>query len=323
MTMTTTLLQRFPILVSACVTTAMLALVLLGGATPGHAQVAVMVNGEPITDFDVEQRTKLDFLTTHKAATRQEVIQELVDQKLKIREAKQYGVDPTSNDIDEAFGQMGTRMRLSSDQLSKVLEAQGIRPDTLKQRIKSEMVWTALVRGRFKESLQVSEKEVNAAAGAATDVKDDKDAKTSTESFEYKMQPIVLIVPKGSSPAAIELRRKEAETLRGRIQTCDEANALFKSMQNAAIRDAVVRTSADMPAPLREVLDKTPIGHLTEPELTKQGVEMVALCSRKPTTVDTPRKKEIRDKMFSDKFEAKSNSYLNQIRKAAMIEYRH
>jgi peptidyl-prolyl cis-trans isomerase SurA len=321
MTMTTTLLQRFPVLVSACLTTAVLALVLLGCATPGHAQVAVMVNGEPITDFDIEQRTKLDFLSTHKASTRQEVIQELVDQKLKIREAKQYSVDPGSSDLDEAFGQMASRMRLSSDQLSKVLEAQGIRPDTLKQRIKSEMVWAALVRGRFKESLQVSEKEVNAAAGAATDVKDDKDA--TTESFEYKMQPIVLIVPKGSPPAAIELRRKEAETLRGRIQTCDEANALFKSMQNAAIRDAVVKTSADMPAPLREVLDKTPIGHLTEPELTKQGVEMVALCSRKPTTVDTPRKREIRDKMFSDKFEAKSNSYLNQIRKAAMIEYRH
>jgi peptidyl-prolyl cis-trans isomerase SurA len=78
-----------------------------------------------------------------------------------------------------------------------------------------------------------------------------------------------------------------------------------------------------MPAPLREVLDKTPIGHLTEPEITRQGIEMVALCSRKPTTVDTPRKREIRDKMFADKFEKKSNAYLNQIRKAAMIEYRH
>jgi peptidyl-prolyl cis-trans isomerase SurA len=187
------------------------------------------------------------------------------------------------------------------------------------------MVWTALVRGRFKESLQVGEKEVNAAARAPGEVKDEKDDKdkTDTESFEYKMQPIVLIVPKGSPPATIELRRKEAETLRGRIQTCDEANALFKSMQNAAIRDAVVKTSADMPPALRELLDKTPIGHLTEPEVTKQGVEMVALCSRKPTTVDTPRKKEIRDKMFNDKFEAKSNAYLQQIRKAAMIEYRH
>jgi peptidyl-prolyl cis-trans isomerase SurA len=322
MTTTTTLLQRFRVPLSACA--AIVTLALLGCATPAYAQkVAVMVNGEPITDFDIEQRTKLDFLSTHKASTRQEVIQELIDQKLKIREAKQFSVDPGSSDIEEAFSQMGTRMRLSSDQLSKMLEAQGIRPETLKQRIRGEMVWTALVRGRFKESLQVSEKEVNAESKAPGEVKDDKQDKTETESFEYKMQPIVLIVPKGSSPATIELRKKEAETLRGRIQTCEEANSLFKSMQNAAIRDAIVKTSADMPAPLREVLDKTPIGHLTEPEITRQGVEMVALCSRKPTTVDTPRKREIRDKMFADKFEKKSNAYLNQIRKAAMIEYRH
>ena len=184
------------------------------------------------------------------------------------------------------------------------------------------MVWTSLVRGRFKESLQVGEREVNAAAKAAIPANEKGDA-TETESFEYKMQPIVLIVPKGASPTAIELRRKEAETMRGRIQTCEEANSLFKSMQNAAIRDPVVKTSADMPPALRELLDKTPIGHLTEPEQTKQGIEMVALCSRKPTTVDTPRKKEIRDKMYADKYEAKSKSYMQQLRNAAMIEYRH
>ena len=38
----------------------------------------------------------------------------------------------------------------------------------------------------------------------------------------------------------------------------------------------LVATSADLPAVLRDVLDKTPIGHLTAPEVTKQGVEMVA-----------------------------------------------
>jgi peptidyl-prolyl cis-trans isomerase SurA len=93
-------------------------------------------------------------------------------------------------------------------------------------------------------------------------------------------------------------------------------------MQNAAIREPVTKTSADIPAVLREVLDKTPIGRLTPPEITKQGVEMVALCGRKPTTIDTPKKKEIRDKMFAQKFEAKSKSYLDEIRKAAMIECR-
>ena len=110
--------------------------------------------------------------------------------------------------------------------------------------------------------------------------------------------------------------------MRGRVQTCEEANSYFKSMPNAAIREVVTKTSADIPAALREVLDKTPIGHLTAPEVTKQGIEMVALCGRKPTTVDTPKKKEIRDKMFVEKYEAKSKSYLQEVRKAAMIEYR-
>jgi peptidyl-prolyl cis-trans isomerase SurA len=129
-------------------------------------------------------------------------------------------------------------------------------------------------------------------------------------------------VPRGSAPAAIEARRKEAEALRERVQSCEDANSYFKSMQNAAIRETVTKTSADIPGPLREVLDKTPIGRLTAPEITKQGVEMVALCGRKPTTVDTPKKREIRDKMYAQKYEAKSKAYLQDVRKAAMIEYR-
>jgi peptidyl-prolyl cis-trans isomerase SurA len=207
-------------------------------------------------------------------------------------------------------------MRITPEQLTKSLEGQGIRPDTLKARMKAEMVWTSLVRGRFKESLQVGEKDVAAAVQVNSGDKQEADA------FEYRMQPIVLIVPRGSAPPAIEARQKEAEALRNRVQTCDEANALFKSMQNAAIRETVTKTSADIPAVLREVLDKTPIGHLTPPEVTKQGVEMVALCGRKPTTIDTPKKKEIRDKMYAQKYEAKSQSYLQEVRKAAMIEYR-
>ncbi len=136
------------------------------------------------------------------------------------------------------------------------------------------------------------------------------------------MRPIVLILPKGSAQAAIESRVKEAEALRGRVQSCDEANAFFKTMPNAAIRETVTRTSADLPAAVRDGLDKTPIGHLTAPEVTKQGVEMAALCAKKPTTVDTPRKKEIREKMYAEKYEAKSKAYLQEVRKAAMIEYR-
>jgi peptidyl-prolyl cis-trans isomerase SurA len=311
--MTNTLLRQLSILLLGCAG----ALMATGSISPARAQVAVMVNGEPITNFDIEQRSKLLILSTKKAPDRQQVINELIDEKVKIREGKKFGIDPSAADVDQSYAAMSSRMHITADQLTKSLESQGIRPDTLKARVRADMVWSNLVRGRYKESLQVSEKDVAAAVQ-----EEGSDEKQKTQSFEYKMQPIVLVVPRGSAPEAVETRKKEAEALRARIQSCTEANAFFKSMPNAAIREPVTKTSADLPPSLREVLDSTSIGHLTPPELTKQGVEMVVLCGREPTTVDTPKKKEVREKMFADKYEAKSKSYLHEVRGAAMIEYR-
>lgn len=314
MTLTTANLpsRRYSLLLSS-----LFALVLLlGSGARLHAQsIAVMVNGEPITSFDIEQRAKLNALTGGgKAPDRQAIINELIDEKVKIKEAKKFGVDPSASDIEQSYGGMAQRMRLSGDQLTKVLEAKGIRPDTLKQRIRADMVWTSLVRGRFKESLQVGERDV------ATAVKETGET-ADADAFEYRMLPIVLIVPRGAPSSEFEARRKEADALRERVTSCDEANSYFKSMRNAAVREIVVKTSADLPQSLRDVLDKTPIGHLTAPETTKQGIEVVALCGRKATTVDTPKKREMRDKMYVQKYEAKSKAYLQEVRKAAMIEY--
>jgi len=300
------------------VVASLLVAMLLALAAPARAQtVVVMVNGEPITEYDIEQRTKLNFLSLHKQSPRNEVINELIDEKVKIKEAKRFGVDPTSSDIEQAYAQMSSRMRISVDQLTKSLESQGIRPETLKTRIKADMVWGSLVRGRYKERLQIGEKDVAERVQA-----EGGDTTQQADAFEYKMQPVVLIVPHGASPSAMELRQKEAETLRARVQTCDEANAYFKSIANAAIRDPVIKTSADIPANLRKLLDDTPIGHLTPPEMTKQGIEMVVLCSRQPTMIDTPKKREVREKMYAEKYEKTSKSYLQEVRKAAMIEYR-
>lgn len=293
-------------------------LFITGLSAPSRAQnIVVMVNGDPITDFDIEQRSKLDQLTTQKTPSRQDVINELIDDKVKLKEGKKYGVDPGVSDINQSYDGMAQRMRISSDQLTKSLETKGVRPETLKGRMKAEMVWTSLVRGRFKEKLMVGEKDVAQAVQAQTG------DKLQIEGTEYKMQPIVLIVPRGSSPAFQETRMKEAEQYRARVGSCEEANSLFRSTPNATIRETVTKTTADLPEALRKVLDDMPIGHLTAPEVTRAGIEMVALCSRKPTMIDTPKKREVREKMYQEKYEKTQKAYLDELRKAAMIEYRN
>jgi len=70
------------------------------------AQVVVVANGSPITAYDIEQRTKLMATSTHKAPARQDVIQELIDDRIKIAKAKSYGFEVPDSEVDEAFGNM-------------------------------------------------------------------------------------------------------------------------------------------------------------------------------------------------------------------------
>lgn len=289
---------------------------LLAAAGPARAQNAiVIVNGDPITAFDVDQRMKLNALSGGKGVNRQDVIEELINDRVKIREAKKFNVDLTPGEVDAQYSMMGARMRLSTEQLTKMLEGRGIRPDTLKSRLKADYVWSQIIRGRYGQNLMVGEKDI----ASAIQVKGD--GRENSDSFEYKMRPVLLMMPRGSSQGTLEARRKEAETLRGRIRSCEQAERYFRSLRNGVVKGLVVKTSADIPAPLRTVLDNTPVGHLTPPEVTRQGVEMVALCSRAPTT-DTPEKREAREKLFSQKYEAQSKKYLQEVRRASMIEYR-
>lgn len=286
------------------------------GAMPAHAQrIAAMVNGEPITNSDIDQRIRLHSLSGPQNASRKDVLEELINDKVKIREGKKFGLNMSASDIDAAYANMGQRMRMTTEQLNQTLQARGIRPETLKARIKADMTWSQLVRGRFQQSLLVGEKEVVAVVGKP-------EGSQASENFEYQLRTIIMVVPRGSSAATIDSRRKEAEALRSRIASCEQAVETFTTMRSATIRPPVTRTSGDLPAPLRATLDKTPIGQLTAPEVTKAGIEMVALCSKKASTADTPAEREARDKLMAQRFEAKSNQYLKDARRTMMIEYR-
>ncbi|TAK49934.1 MAG: peptidylprolyl isomerase [Xanthobacteraceae bacterium] len=291
-------------------------MMLMASADLARAQAVVIVNGEPITNSDIDQRIKLMILTSQKAPPRKDVIEELINDKIKIKEAKKYGLDPGPSDIDSNYASMASRMRLSTQQLDKTLEGHGIHPQTLKSRMKAELVWGQLVRGKFQQSLMVGEKDILSAIEAKGQQGQE------ANSFEYHLRQIILIVPRGSASGVIDARRREAEALRARVQSCQEAIDLFRTMRDATVREPITKTSADLPVNLRDILDKTPVGKLTAPEVTKQGIEMVALCDRKPTTADTPQKREARDKLFAQKFETQAKKFLQEIRRSALIEYR-
>jgi peptidyl-prolyl cis-trans isomerase SurA len=286
-------------------------------ASPAVAQnVVVIVNGDPITAIDIEQRTKFVQLSTQKTPTRQDVLNELIDEKLKVKEAKRWGIDVPDTEVDSSYASMAGRMRLTAVQLTENLAKSGVAPTTLKTRIRADLAWQALVRGRYRERLQLSDKDVVSALEIS------KPDESDTTSYDYIMRPILLLVPPGSAEAVFESRRKEAEALRARFKTCEEGLGLARGVRDVAIRDRVIRSSGDLTPELRKVLDGVPLGQLTAPEVTRLGVEMFALCAKQESKSDTPGKRKARDSVYAERFEQTSKRYLSELRRGAMIERR-
>jgi len=74
-----------------------------------QAQVVAVVNGEPITTVDIAQRTRLVQLSTQKTPSRQEVLDELIDDKLKIQLSKRYIADVPKREIESAYASIARR----------------------------------------------------------------------------------------------------------------------------------------------------------------------------------------------------------------------
>ena len=288
-------------------------LVALPGAV--RAQVVVVANGSPITEYDIQQRAKLIASSTHKKATRKDIISELIDDRLKIAKAKSYGMEVTDQQVNNAFNNMAKRQGVSAERFTQFLQHAGISAETVKARIRAELTWGELIRGKYGPSLQVTEADIANAMRR-------QGASEAVAGYVYTLYPITFVVPTGSSEAAVAAKRREAENLRTRFDSCQQGLALARSLRDVAVREPITRTSAGLPQSLQDLLGKMEIGHLTTPDVTAQGLQMFALCGKKQTKAESPLKHQIRDKLYKERFEAASNQFLEEVRKSAMIEYK-
>ena len=294
-------------------------LLVLGLAFPAGAtaQVVVIANGSPITEYDIQQRMKLEATASHKNADRQQIINDLIDDRLKISKAKVYGLEVGDSEINSTFEGMATRQHITVQQFTQALERAGISPNTVKARIRAELTWQQLVRGKFNSSLQVGDSDIaNALKG-----RNENDA--SGVAYIYTLYPVMIVVPRGADEASISAKRSMADNLRSRFVSCNEGLSMVRALRDVAIREPVTRSSADLGPQLRDLLGNIEVGHLTPPEVTAQGLQMFAVCGKKETTSESPLKRETREQIFTKRFEAESKKFLEEIRKSAMIEYKN
>jgi len=108
---------------------------------------------EPITEDDVDQRTRLDLLVTQKQVSREDAINEVSRDLFTIAKGETAGL--LSEDlVDKAFVDMCSRRGVAPSDLMKALEEKGIRLDTLRKHLRAEVARERLAQMQCRRNCE-------------------------------------------------------------------------------------------------------------------------------------------------------------------------
>ena len=288
----------------------------VGGATTlwtsqASAQAIVAsVNGDPITSVDVEQRMKL-LRAFHKPATRDAAIESMVADRLKTREASRFGVNIKDDEVSEEVSILSKRMKISSQQLAADISHAGVSQNHVTNYLKSELGYTILIRA-LNKGVEASEiavrqelaKEKSKGGGVTT----------------YTIRQVVFTLAPGEGAEALNASVKEADALRARFNDCSTGIPYAKTLPGVAVREKLTRNSTQLNDGIKGLLDKTPVGHLTAPSRSPNGIELIALCDRSAEKNDDELRKSISDRLLAEHFEAETQAKYKEMRATAVIE---
>ena len=130
--------------------------------------IAVIVNDEVISRYDVNQRVRLILVTSGIPATEENIkrieeqaIKALIDEKIQIQEAIKLEVPDSPDEINLMLDNIARGNQTTAEGILESITSQGVNSETLLNQIKSELLWNKIVRGRFGSYINISDEEVN------------------------------------------------------------------------------------------------------------------------------------------------------------------
>ena len=290
---------------------ALAAAALLGCFGAAAAQgVVAQVNGASITNFDVQQRIRIEQVTERKAIDRKQALDNLIDDKLKLDEAFRAGYRITDSNATEALEKVARSNRKSLAELSRSLEQQGVDMTALRAKFQAEIAWNSLLAGKTR-TRSPSNEDINRLVA-------ERVANGKANVTDYVLNQVIFVVPLRQPQLAAQ-RQSEAESARAKFNGCDESLPMLRAMKDVAVKQPVTKTSSDMTKATNDILEKTGVGRLSPSFRTEQGIEAMAVCEKKDRTDLAAIRTEVETELKNQRSGDTSQSMLKGMRARATI----
>ena len=179
-----------------------------------------IVDGEAVTSYELSQRIKILLNTLNLEDTienrdkvRSNVLQNLIDDKLKIIEAQKLEISVDDYELKNYIGNIFGIKPGKLEEFKQYLISTGIDYDVLLEQAKAEILWRNLINARFSSLVVVSEDEIN---------KEKEKYKNNVGMLQYNYSEIVILANKDNE--------KEAKKKISEIKIMLDNNAGFESI---------------------------------------------------------------------------------------------
>jgi len=149
---------------------AVMAVFSFGGSSvafAGQESIVAVVNQGVITASDLKARldliassTGLPPSTELNNKLRPQVLDMLVDEQVKMQEAKRLKIEVAPEEIDKGFEMIANQNNIPADVFKKALTQHGIKLSTLRAQIEAQLAWTKVVQKRIRPRVEVSDADI-------------------------------------------------------------------------------------------------------------------------------------------------------------------
>jgi peptidyl-prolyl cis-trans isomerase SurA len=142
-------------------------LVVLGDVDPTLRKAQAIVNGDVITDTDIDQRLGLVLAANggriddaEKQRLRLQIIRNLIDEKLQLQEASENDVRIPEAEVTRSFERIAQNFKRTPVQFEAYLRQNNSSSNSLKAQIRAEMAWSRVLRRKVEPMVNVGDDEV-------------------------------------------------------------------------------------------------------------------------------------------------------------------
>ena len=317
----------------------LLALLLAPGAMgPAAAQnkgVIVVANDLPITDYDITQKLNLLKVlgTDVSGASRKEILNSLIDDVVKIAEAKRLNAAPAAGEVNGQISRIAKSLKLDSESLLSKLKGRGVDAEFFRRYVSAQIGFNrvlGILKIKPQES-KVSDADVDS---KMAEIKGKANAQMNKILADPRMKPITVLsivqydLPvESEDPGLLQARAVETQQVIKQFTGCRNPRAASAGVFNVKVGKVVEADASKVPAELRQALTSKGPGHAIGPLRGKNSLQVIGYCgSRKITPpkpkFDMPTREQVRNSLENDKFSSVERQVLKDARKRVYIEYR-